>query len=117
MFYKCFIIAFPKGFKVTSLELSRVGQLKEFSILKAAFGYATKDMFVEFKRLLSILRKEGILLDKSTGFKIMVEYCRKNGYLISEHEVGGFCRDSVLINITSTKSEKNRLKKIVKTLN
>ena len=112
----CFIIAFPKGFKITSLELSRVGQVKRFDEMKEFLEFTTVDMFTEFKRALSILRKKGILwMEDSYGFEIMVDYCRKNGYLISEHKVGNDVPS--LINITATKSEKNRLKKIVKSFN
>ena len=112
----CFIVAFPKGFKITSLELSRVGQLDVFSEMKDKFELDTTTLFSEFKRALSVLRKKGILpVGDSYGFEIMVEYCRKNGYLISEHAIPSM--PQTIVNITSTKAEKNRLKKIIKSFN
>jgi len=113
----CFIVAFPKGFKINSLELCKLGGLHDVDIIKDSDGLNIKKIFKTFKRNISLLRKNGVIYfnTSSRWCNILVEYCNIKGFLIDLHIID-YLDDtnnlSTIIDISSSRSKRNRIKKI-----
>ena len=109
---KCFIVALPKGFKLTPLILSRMGQTFAFQELKEG-GSMTNDIFKELKEAYRGLKKYGDMESAdSFAYDVFIEYFGMNRLIIADADIPNH---SMIKLITSTKSEKSRLRKVVDT--